>query len=338
MGQGEQGKIGNTGLTGSTGERGPIGLTGTMGPIGLTGTMGPIGLTGPTGLVVWSSFDETTKTDLITRLKTYPEFKGPTGTMGPIGLTGEGKQGIQGIQGIQGLTGLTGETGTRGPIGLTGTMGPIGNTGTMGPRGTIDMTRTMWCADGELCKLPGGTSATSGNKGIDFVRGGSNSSRIFDDGKLRIKTDDDLYLTAPKKIFIPKDAQLMFGTNSNIIDDGQMRIRTDDNLYLTAPKEIYITKNAALVFGDTLPDREENAGKITYGGNPAWNQPDSLHIIGGGKTVGQRTVKVWDKLRVGAPGKDKDIVEELDEINGKLSKIETDLRKIDFSKSKATIK
>jgi len=282
MGQGEQGKIGKTGLTGPTGEtgtRGPIGLTGTMGPIGLTGTMGPIGLTGPSGSVVWSSFDETTKTDLITRLKTYPEFKGLTGTMGPIGLTG-----------------------TMGPIGLTGTMGSIGNTGTMGPRGTIDTTKTMWCADGQLCKLP----------------------------------------PTLQKIDIPKNADLMFD-KSSISDDGQLRIVTDDKIYLTTTNStgnIFINQRGAIQFGNNIPGgREENAGKITYG---RFDQPDFLHIVGGGKTSGQRTVRVWDKLIVGGTGKDKDIVEELNKLEIKLDtrldKIETDLKKIDFSKSKATFK
>jgi hypothetical protein len=45
--------------------------------------------------------------------------------------------------------------------------------------------RTLWCADGEICKLP------SGKKGIDWGYGGS---KIWDDGHLRITTDDNLYI------------------------------------------------------------------------------------------------------------------------------------------------
>lgn len=67
--------------------------------------------------------------------------------------------------------------------------GEQGAAGNIGEKAAIqsnlyDTGYMMWCADGELCKLPNGKS------GIDFGKG---ESKIWDDGQLRIRTDDNLY-------------------------------------------------------------------------------------------------------------------------------------------------
>jgi hypothetical protein len=105
---------------------GPQGEQGPKGDTGLTGPAGPMGLQGPAG--------------------------GPKGDMGPKGDIGP--------------------TGLKGDAGLTGPAGPIGLTGPQGPQGLkgidSDITKitapnyTLWCADGEICKIP------AGKKGIQL--------------------------------------------------------------------------------------------------------------------------------------------------------------------------
>jgi Collagen triple helix repeat (20 copies) len=109
-------------------------------------------------------------------------------------------------QGQPGKIGKTGPIGPIGPIGPTGPIGPIGPQGIQGPKGdkgdkgakgdagnigsaeSVKQTLlpiTMWCADGELCKLP------AGKKGLDW---GYGKSKIYDDANLYIESDDNVYV------------------------------------------------------------------------------------------------------------------------------------------------
>ncbi|NBP03434.1 MAG: hypothetical protein EBU90_25765, partial [Proteobacteria bacterium] len=85
--------------------------------------------------------------------------------------------------------------------------GPRGADGNIGDAGSLksnlfDQGRTMWCADGELCKIP------AGKKGIDWGYGGS---KIYDDGELHVASDNLIYLDASDVVFVPKNTALQFG-------------------------------------------------------------------------------------------------------------------------------
>ena len=85
--------------------------------------------------------------------------------------------------------------------------GPKGADGNIGDAGALksnlfDQGRTLWCADGELCKIPSG-KIPSGNKGIDWGYGGS---KMYDDGQLKIESDDNIiFRTGTGVGTIPQD-------------------------------------------------------------------------------------------------------------------------------------
>jgi hypothetical protein len=176
-------------ITMGQGEPGKVGAPGTPGP------KGDKGETGPQGLVNWATFDDANKSDLINKLKAYKEFVGPKGDSGDRGDKGDiGSVGAKGDKGDRGEKGDKGDKGDRGDQGAAGIPGQVSYD---------DMkTKSMWCADGELCKIP------AGKKGIDW---GYGASKIYDDAQLHIATDDFLYLDAPNTIFVPKNTALQFG-------------------------------------------------------------------------------------------------------------------------------
>lgn len=94
-------------------------------------------------------------------------------------------------------------------------------------------------------------------KTIDFNKG---ASKIYDNFNLHVATDDNIYLDAPKRVYIQKNAQIgdaleFYNTSSKaykgtrIYDNGQLHIVTDDHLYLDASQDVNVS-NALLVSGD----------------------------------------------------------------------------------------
>jgi hypothetical protein len=256
MGQaqsGPQGLIGPQGSIGPKGEPsnipGPQGLIGPQGPIGPKGE--PSNIPGPQGLI------------------------GPQGSIGPKGEPSNipGPQGLIGPQGSIGSIGPKGEpSNIPGPQGLLGPVGPQGPQGLIGPQGSIgpkgetgEVTynymkqNTLWCADGDICKLP------PGKKVLDWGVGGS---RIYEDGQLHIQSDDNVFVQI-----------------------------ADDNGYQFTKDNLYMMQSKALQFGQGY-DREENAGQISYGRHDG-GQEGSLNIVGAGKAGKARVVRVWDTLRIG---------------------------------------
>jgi hypothetical protein len=57
---------------------------------------------------------------------------------------------------------------------------------------------------------------------------------------------------------------------------------------------VVVPNDTAIEFGGGVNGKEINAGKIRYGG---WD--DALNIVGAASDASNRTVRVWDKLRVG---------------------------------------
>jgi hypothetical protein len=218
-------------------------FSGPVGPKGLQGIQGPIGPLGPSGPIGEPG------------VSNIPGPQGLIGLQGPIGLQGiQGLKGDQGIQGIQGLKGDQGIQGLVGPIGLQGIQGPIGDV-------SKDFMKAngMWCADGELCKIP------VGKKGIDW---GYGASKIFDDGQLKVSSDDNIFL--------------------QIGDYNTMQIQKDN---------VFLANGTALQFGQGF-EKVANAGEISYGRYDG-GVDGSLNIVGAGKNGQARSVRVWDTLRLG---------------------------------------
>jgi hypothetical protein len=286
MGQAAPGPLGPIG---PKGDIGPLGLKGDIGP---QGPLGPIGPKGDSGSVSWNDFNEAQKLELINKLKEFNEFKGPQGPIGP-----PGKDGTNGKDGIQ---------------------GPIGLGYDSDPSKAFLKSNSLWCADGEMCNIP------KGKKGLDWGFGGS---KISDDGNLRIESDDTIYTRVKGKdvvttseervimdsgnpagfsMFALQNKGLLFRNGDTRPDDGgpkMMTLRNDDgSLRLMASNnEIQVPGNNLLHLGAGLAGKEGAAGKIGYG---IWT-PDGLDIVGGGKAIGERSVRIWDKLDVNSIRTDK---------------------------------
>lgn len=167
----------------------------------------------------------------------------------------------QGKQGPPGQDGIPGSQGPQGPQGPQGDKGPEGPRGPPGINGEVtknDMKGlTLWCADGELCKLP------SGKRGIDWGFGGS---RIMDDAQLIIESDDNIYHRVG-----------------------------GDNVTNVTKDMAYVFGNKGLQFGQGF-EREANAGQISYGRHDG-GQDGTFNIVGAGKNGQSRMVNVWESLR-----------------------------------------
>jgi len=248
---------------------------------------------------------------------------GPQGPLGPQGPQGE--QGIQGTQGTQGISTIPGPTGSQGLQGLQGTQGtpstipgPRGETGNKGDKGdkgdrgdkgdsgtkgdqglkgadgevtnAFMKANTLWCADGEVCKLP------SNKKSIFLGVNNTDTVHITQNGIFTKSSDPSEW------VGLGIDKGYIFrNSDTRVVDGGAktMTIRNDDgNLRLMAStNNIQLPLSTALQFGEGF-EREANAGQISYGRHDG-GADGTLNIIGGGKNGQQRVVRVWDSLRIG---------------------------------------
>jgi hypothetical protein len=142
------------------------------GPTGPEGTKGPMGTMGPRGLPgSWSTFTKEERTSLGNLLKTFPELKGATGDPGNPGtwstFTQEERESLANI--LKGFPELKGDPGKDGTVSweqlsveqqnkLKGKDGYI--TDAMALQNEL-ASKTMWCADGSICKLPEGKNQLS---------------------------------------------------------------------------------------------------------------------------------------------------------------------------------
>ena len=160
------------------GAPGPKGEEGPQGPQGIQGPQGP---KGDSGTIGWNDFNEQQKLDVINKLKVFPEFKGTKGDKGDRG-----------------------DKGDKGDVGL----GFDSEPGKNFLKGSV-----MWCADGELCKLP------ANKKGLDWGYGGS---KIHDDAQLKIESDDNIFLRTGNK------DKIHIGPSHIQLYDGATHVRVDD--------------------------------------------------------------------------------------------------------------
>jgi hypothetical protein len=176
------------------------------------------------------------------------------GPLGPKGDKGDAST-IVGPQGPKGDIGNKGDKGDKGEPSVV--PGPAGKDGEV----TKDFMKanTLWCADGEVCKVPAGKTQ------IDFGYGGS---KIFDNGQLTVESDDNVIIRV-----------------------------TNENGYTFTKNDLNISNSNSIQFGHGF-EREVNAGKIAYGRFDG-GVNGSLNILGAGKSAGSREVRVWDTLRIG---------------------------------------
>jgi hypothetical protein len=171
----------------------------------------------------------------------------------------------------------------------------------------------MWCADGDLCKIP------QGKKGLDW---GYGASKIHDDGQLKIESDDNIILRVGDTDIVkvmrennangllinpgPRGAAINLGGKAilgAVGDEGKgergMHIHsTDGDLrFMASTEKISIPNKTFLQFGEGY-DREVSAGQIAYGRHDG-GQEGTLNIVGAGKNGQARVVRVWDALQIG---------------------------------------
>jgi hypothetical protein len=195
------------------------------------------------------------------------------GKPGKIGKDGmDGKPGPIGPQGVQGPQGVIGPQGPIGPVGPQGFQGPQGIKGDVGPQGPTgpkgqdyDKTKTLWCADGTLCKTPSGYFSTNDsgawiggnqtnswmfhapndNRGSMFIAPGTNGSNWDWKHQLSIDKNGNVVTSGDMTVF----GNLKLGgkpscrdVNTNWSDEGdgsmayfnKHKLNCKDNEYLTS--------------------------------------------------------------------------------------------------------
>jgi hypothetical protein len=135
----------------------------------------------------------------------------------------QGEKGERGPQGIQGIQGPKGDQGIQGPKGDQGIQGPKGDKGDKGADGTSDPTKTLWCADGILCKAP--VNAKSIEWGVHVLQMDQDKViRHYNKGTTDHKdmgfATDNIYASKFLKVGTGKDACLHLGGHSICSDGG----------------------------------------------------------------------------------------------------------------------
>jgi hypothetical protein len=114
--------------------------------------------------------------------------------------------GPQGLLGPAGKDGLTGAVGPQGPQGVAGPQGVPGNPSSFFPDENSAKTylapRTLWCADGAVCKVP------AGKTGLDW--GGA--SVVYANNALSISSNTNISLNANGLLQVPKSQMIEFGS------------------------------------------------------------------------------------------------------------------------------
>jgi hypothetical protein len=187
--------------------------------------------------------------------------------------------------------------------------------------------RTLWCADGSVnCNVPSGKSVDipsntslhfgsdnttkDGNAGriaygafghpdkLSIVGGGTGSNRmvrVWDNLEVPGNITAGDFKKNNESVVVQSELQ-RWATSQNMTDMSKKTLWCEGpNCALPADaNNVAISGNKSVEFGQGIAGKEANAGKIAYGG---W-EDDKLHIVGGGPSPGNRTVKVWDQLEV----------------------------------------
>jgi hypothetical protein len=214
---------------------GPQGPQGPPGPGGPAGPPGPAGPKGESGTVGWSDFTEAQKAQLINQLKAFAEFKGPKGDPGPAGA-----------------------------------IGPAG-----GLKEEDIKDKTMWCADGEICKVPA-------NKKFPAIYL-SNSDHKDDNNGILYTNSGAVVFTADNLIDLRNKGKKKSDISFHTDVDNTTHIQNPDGKLKINPRGI--------MFGGLNNDKEGNSAQISAG----LHVPNSLNIVGmsSDKNAINRKIDMW---------------------------------------------
>jgi hypothetical protein len=191
--------------------------------------------------------------------------------------------------------------------------------------------KTMWCADGSLCKVPG--NATTSSLIVSYNTSGTS---IYPDNTAGNLTFPGFGGGGWGRVFTIKGESNVGMTLQSLDTDSQIWMKKDiDGGYLQFwnPKDrsstcytcsnflfggssignVSFMQNMTLEFGKGL-NKEVNAGKIGYGRfdtcdtqavaqgrcqQSELGRAFSLNIVGAGTDSSNRTVRIWDRLQIG---------------------------------------
>ncbi len=181
--------------------------------------------------------------------------------------------------------------------------------GTTDVLGQLNLTGDL--KTGNLVQFTGGEAANGNIPTVDFNQG---LSKIYDDGQLRVTTDDYIYLNAPIRTFVSNDLQVgkqlvLANTNENkdtgsyLTDDGSFRIITDEDLYLDAPGVTTVKGSLATIGNLSTLGSASVAGNIALSGNLVGSgnvaiATDALSVNASSKRVGIGTASPGGKLHI----------------------------------------
>lgn len=176
--------------------------------------------------------------------------------------------------------------------------------------------KTLWCADGDFCKLPdnywnaAGTQTVGNVLGIQFNQDDENIS-FGDNSKGRdpnngLSHRNFFGKNVDGSFKLPVDGPFLHGkdggqlgsvqkTEGKNLQDWALKWNNSGNVSLKS--NLDLQGSSSIRFGQGF-NKEFNAGKITYGEFDG-GENGSLNIIGGGKDGSGRRVRVWDMLQIG---------------------------------------
>jgi hypothetical protein len=294
-----------------------------MGPQGPQGLKGDIGPTGPKGETVWSNLNTTEKEEIMAKLKTYAELKGPKGDTGPQGLPGDPTEvaklaslnnafmqtlGTNIVANATTLSenvakALTDDTVRRNTLVDAVHVKPVfqdaiadklssnatyrarikGDPGDAANPESLRLAltdKTLWCADGDFCKLP--ANKTFSQPSSIFITDENRTDwKNFKRG-LHIKNTDGRWTHI-------EDGNAFFRSNLQV--DGNTLLNGNDVNGIMNPNGSTKINQHGIMFGGANNGKEVNSAQISAG----VHVPNSLNIVGmsSGKEWKDRRVDIW---------------------------------------------
>ncbi len=217
MGQGPPGQDGEQGLQGLQGPQGPPGKDGAQGP------PGPPGVSDPAQVVEKLKIDNTFMTSLGTNIaKNSTELA--TSVASSIGTSDAIRsQIVSSLQSRQEFLNALADKLTSDNTYKARITGPPGSIADLTSLENTLRPRSLWCADGDFCKLPSAKNPDGSYKakwGIEIPGQGTTGGQITSPGRLHIYSDEILYLLPKNGVTIGKE----WNGSGNLSVQGRMSV------------------------------------------------------------------------------------------------------------------
>ena len=176
-------------------------------------------------------------------------------------------------------------------------------------------TKTMWCADGNICQVPAnkyvkfsgdveiGGKLLVGGKGIDDYIAAKTVSE--DNVVTGLASNTNFIGNVQKSLYDNQKTAIASSINNKEFRDtlaGQLKTDSDflnkargPSGTISSNTGFNITGNNVINFGSDVAGKDTRAGNIGYG---TFDNGASLNIVGAGKTASNRLVRIWDHLDV----------------------------------------